>query len=371
MFWTQTGGAAFLVLDLTLVAPIFKTAGVMLAKGGANVGTRLSLAGLTEVSEQVVKGGAVFSTDAAVDVGIKQVSKGGGTAAQKEAVDFLGEMLVKQEFAMASSEVAVRQSLLKASRNSTVVISGTTGKQNHAVTYVIHEGIRYKIHGSMKLFAEKVVETSAREWLEKGAVKNFNTMTIYTADHLSRIGLTDAAIMKIVKEWGARSHGFVNTMRNVCGATGCGSSQAYFLRQLGVHSERGMGRYLPYLMDKSRMAGNGFHYVFNGGRQLSGTTAQAFMGLGFPQVMKAGGTTYNIVHNSMVDPFAIPTIRDSDQVVYMNNPKPINVGGTKQTAQMPTNMMPGGDMLLVERVSEIDLDGKGPFPNNLFLHFPK
>lgn len=242
---SQLGGAVFLVLDATGI-------GSLVAK---------------TTSKSAAKGGLLFMTRQTSREALEQVAAGGGTALQREAYQELGEAAARGEISFgAEAATAIEKQL--ADSSGTWVVAGGTGWLNHSVTLLISNGRIFKLHGGVMRFAYPVSEGVLREGAgEAGAkligdgwLQRFNRFTVYAGDDL----LTDAALREQVGWWARWSEGVGRLGVNHMLAPGCAGSQAILLERLGIGAAGGAGRFVPYLLDKGRIAsGLGTSYVAN------------------------------------------------------------------------------------------------------------
>lgn len=282
---TQFGGVCFLVLDCTMVGGFVVRGGTkMLAQAQLKTGVRF-FSGYE--AQQFAKGGIIFSVNEAQAGTLRTVAQGGGTAVQKEAFETVLKSMAGEGLEL-TTEAGVKQAIGAASKGRTIVLAGTEKFANHSAVYVIRNGQIYKLHGSM--LTKQIAAGTSQELTEqllRRRISQMNTMTLYNADDLIRAGLTDAHLMKIVETWGRQGSGLAFALESKLGARGCGHAQSVLLQQLGIHAEHGMSRYLPILLDKSRMGGAGTHFILNRGRQATGTLLQLGVGGAFPKTVQA------------------------------------------------------------------------------------
>jgi hypothetical protein len=249
-WWNQAAGSVFFLLDVSMVAPIVR--------------------------------GALFSVKPGVQAALAAVSRGGGTAAQRAALT----RLVAKEGAQFMSEEAATQLVREAGLGQTMLFVGAqSGKEgiHHSVVYALVDGKVYKLHGGILKLAAKVQGRSVEKVVGEAWLRRFNTMTVYREADLLAAGLTDEALTKVIGGWADRSSGLVEAIVNspLCSARGCAFSQALLLEQLGLHSAPTSSRYLPLLLERSRMAGElGTHYIINPGSAVRGTLIQLGTGVG-------------------------------------------------------------------------------------------
>jgi len=337
---TKFGGVCFLVLDCTMVGGFVVRGGTkMLAQTQLKTGVRF-FSGYE--AQQFAKGGIIFSVNEAQAGTLRTVAQGGGTALQKEAFETVLKAMAGEGLEL-TTEAGVKQAIGAASKGKTIILAGTEKFANHSAVYVIRNGQVFKLHGSM--LTKQIASAGSQELTEqllRRRISQMNTMTLYNADDLIRAGLTDAHLMKIIDTWGRQGSGLALALESKLGARGCGHAQSVLLQQLGIHAEHGMARYLPILLDKSRMAGAGTHFVLNRSRQASGTLLQLGVGGAFPKGLQAFPTTLRNLEDSADDYQDMADLQLRRAVLLNDRTQPVRVHQNRQG-------------ILLERVNDINL----------------
>jgi len=325
---TQFGGVCFLVLDCTMVGGIVVRGGTkMLAQTQLKTGVRF-FSGYE--AQQFAKGGIIFSVNEAQAGALRTVAQGGGTALQKEAFETVLKSIAGEGFEL-TTEAGVKQAIGAASKGRTIILAGTEKFANHSAVYVIRNGQIYKLHGSM--LTKQIASSGSQELTEqllRRRIGQMNAMTLYNADDLIKAGLTDSHLMKIVETWGRQGSGLSFALESKLGARGCGHAQSVLLQQLGVHAEHGMARYLPLLLDKSRMGGAGTHFLLNRGRQASGTLLQLGMGGAFPKTVQAFPTALRGLEDQGDDYQNATNLQLKRMVLLNDRTQPVRVHQNRQ-----------------------------------------
>ena len=123
------------------------------------------------------------------------------------------------------------------------------------------------MHGGISRFAYRVTEKKVGKTVNAAWLRRFNRFTVYAGKDL----LTDAALREQIEFMAKYSQGLGNRAINSVLAPGCAGTQALLLERLGLHTARGPSRYIPYLLDRSRVGGRlGAHYLVNPGRARFG-----------------------------------------------------------------------------------------------------
>ena len=172
------------------------------------------------------------------------------------------------------SEDHTAQIVLEASSNRSLVLIGAqSGREgiHHSVVYIIVDGKAYKLHGGIYRFAAGVTGRPAGKVVTNEWLRSFNTLSVYGGEALEGAGLYDSILRSHVDTWAARARG----LRGFHFPRGCAFSQALLLEEMGIHRAPQSARYLPLLLERSRMAqAAGVHYVVNAERALRGTQFQ-------------------------------------------------------------------------------------------------
>lgn len=278
----QAGGAVFLALDLTLVG-----------------GIAVKLA-----SRSALKGGLLFMMRTEVNESMALVARGGGTAEQKAAYAALQKAAEQGEIRFGKTAAEALEKEI-AQSGKTYVIAGSQGLQNHTVTLLVtSDGRIFKLHGGIFRLAYGVesraltadaARKAGLKVAKDGWLRRFNRFTVYSAEGV----LSDEALKAQVEWWGRWNSGVGMQTANHLLAPGCAGSQAILLERLGLPYGQGMGRYIPYFLDRARVAGGvGANYV---ARPWVGPAANAIhLGL----IPTAGLGLYGVGRSPIMGPIA-------------------------------------------------------------------
>jgi hypothetical protein len=221
--------------------------------------------------------GVMFTMTAARKAALQSAAKAAPGAVERLSY----EALMKQGAKALSKEEAAR--MLKdigGKGATTVVVGAQSGKQGafHSIIYVVKDGKIYRLHGGLMSRASGGQAMTVEKALAQSWNKGFNSYTVYNAKDLAAKGITDEALSALVNTWGRRAPGMLPAIENVCRARGCAYSQWLLMEQLGLPSATGANRFLPLLMETSRMSGNlGSHYIVNPTGAYAGTALQTFL----------------------------------------------------------------------------------------------
>jgi hypothetical protein len=279
-FLSQAAGGAFFILDATLVGPLVKLA----AKG------------------------VFFPLKVGLRSGLELLKRGGGSAAQKTALQkaLLGS---GHNSVRLMSEQAANELARSLTRNGTHLLVGTEGALNHSVIWVIREGMLYKLHGGVLRFAAKTYGTEAGKTVTGNWLRStFNTMSWYSTESFS-----DDVLKTVIKYWEAQGQN--GALQSLCRAGGCAYSQAYLMNELGLQGLKSTRFGLPILLEQGRMAGRaGTHYLINSSRVLSGTlSAGLTKGAGLATGKAAAGVTRMELNRAFL---AVP----QEELSFTNSP---------------------------------------------------
>lgn len=306
----QAGGAVFLALDLTLVG-----------------GIAVKLA-----SRSALKGGLLFMMRTEVSEGMALAARGGGTAEQKAAYAALQKAAEQGEIRFGKTAAEAMEKEI-AQSGKTFVIAGSQGLQNHTVTLLVtSDGRIFKLHGgifrlaygveSRALTADAARKTGLKV-AKDGWLRRFNRFTVYSAEGV----LSDEALKAQIEWWGRWNSGVGMQTANHLLAPGCAGSQAILLERLGLPYGQGMGRYIPYFLDRARVAGGlGANYVV---RPWVGQAANALhLGL----IPTAGLGLYGVGRGPIMGPiaemsFSANTQRSMGEAVLIEEATALDLSG--------------------------------------------
>jgi hypothetical protein len=255
-WWSQIAGGVFFVMDVSVV-------------GGLAVrGIRGVLFRLTGKSQAALRAAAEAGTETITRRSYEALVREGGAKAVTEA------------------EASAMLKELGSAGQTALVVGAQSGKQGafHSITYLIKDGRIYRLHGGIFRMAAGGEAMTVEKALAQGWNKGWNSLTVYSAKDLAARGITDEALTNVVSGWERRFPGMFGAIENVCSARGCANSQWLLMQQFGLPTNvSGLGRYVPLLMETSRISGNlGSHYVVNRVGAYGGTALQALLvgGLG-------------------------------------------------------------------------------------------
>ena len=226
----KSAGAAFFLLDCTLVGGVFVR-------------------------------GVFFTIKPAVQAGLRSATTSVRKRALREAQEGGLQLLSKKKAEKLATELT---------RGGTHALVGTEGAA-HSVTWIVQNGQIYKLHGGVLKEAAKVSgreasEVVSGEWLRT----TFTTVT----HHSAKTGLKDSAVRETIEFWTQRAG--VSAIQNTCRAGGCTYSQGMIMEGMALGTRSGRFS-LPVGAELARMSGGpGTHFIVskNIPKSVAGTFVQ-------------------------------------------------------------------------------------------------
>lgn len=296
-YFERMAGAAFFIVDMTMVGPAVK--GVLF---GLKTGAKLALDKLGRLGSRAIGSPAYDCLELAVGNGARLVT----TAEAQQII-----------------EQAVRQS-------GNVLIVGTETGLNHAVAYIVDDcGQVIKLHGGILRVAYAPEVFDLAKATAGSVAKRMNYMSIYP--------ISEAAGLEAIRFWGERSgsNWFKALLRGGL-PRGCQNSQILLMEQLAntfaipglpaVTGLAGCWPLLPLQFARGFLDAAGNHFVMNQFNALKGTAVQGGA-LIMPIIVRELGSVYGLADQfNFEEPDIISSLPGgrslpSINAFYTNNPE--------------------------------------------------